>query len=854
MFDVPNSDAFHAVALFLFTKLDPSRAAVMFRECLLQEHKKGDLVFRKQCFTWLKEISEKSRSTFPQIAASLFLSPGGPKFIDVMYRFARYVLIQDIKVNSTGTGIPFADVAELMQDNPYLTKARSRTACNKLLQILQKEDFITRVHKKKAWLLNKEIRNLKLECAGMKLWLLKKKQNHQSKIDKTERIQKVRSMWTFIMDTLASLKTEKEVVDSVLEGRADQYTLDGTNLDIRIPQSLINRIESERDKLCIEEMYEEEKLNFLTIVQLLNEALRIFRDERNQLKSEQHLQYIKNDIKLQSKIVMNLKKMSQKIEQEYFVSTSESVSEKQKEWEMKWTDYLHHSPFCLPTDKDPELCVLPAVQPLYLATKETCESNDFCQHSDSVSGYRLTDCRSICLPNKESSSQIAAGFIQMQPLQSRFGMPIEEILYYSMGFLASSDVSSTEIFNYEKQPASPNILKCRVDESAIVEAGENKDADIIQRERTLREDPLEKARQELAEEVAKAVIHDSPQSSGAGMELERLISVLSSNPFITRKQIPRTPENLLTEIRSSWREAIRSEDLPDTEISSSEKIITETAEIVKTVVQKEISCSTSSSPVTNFDYYPSERKSYLSCMELSPEKQMKINHVSRSSVKETTGISEGERIEKQELENIMNKTETATFEKKSIDTQDSSSEKRRIVLSPKHSEDSFMDRIQLFDSSFDSHKPAQLGVLHGILSDPGQSPSSQLDFDTLNNKYLPDSKTSEREISIDLESVLGRYETLKRTLSRNEEELKTPTADESLNLDLDSPLVDTEISDPEKTFCLDEDFLKPVSPPIASSESKPSLSPLLRRSKYLERLASALHRTPFDSVHELKGK
>uniref|UniRef100_A0A8C7EFB9 HAUS augmin like complex subunit 6 n=1 Tax=Nothoprocta perdicaria TaxID=30464 RepID=A0A8C7EFB9_NOTPE len=704
MFDAPNNEAFHTIALFLFTKLDPSRAAEMFRDCSLPGDRKGDPEFRKQCFTWLKEIAEEDRSTFPQIAASLFLSAGGPKFIDLMYQFARYVLIQDIKVNSVGTDIPFANIDNLIQDDPYLTKARCRTACNKLLQMLQKEDYIIREHKKKHF-----------TCFFSSLLI------------------KVRNMWTFVMDTLSSLKMEKEVVDSVLDGRADQYALDGTNFDITIPQVLINRIEGERHKI-----HEEEKLNFLTIVQLLNEALRIFRDEFNQLKSKEHLQYIRNEIEFQMLI------------------------------------------------------------PLLF------------------------------------------GFFVVVALHASFDLEFK--------------VLSTENFIWEEQPASANMLKDGVDEPTIEETGKNKDAHIIQRECPLREDSLEKAQQQLAEEVAKAVMYDSPQSSGEkGAELEDLISSLSSNPFITRKQIPRTPENLLTEIRSSWREAIRSEDSTDTEMLSSE-VITETPKAVKAVVQKSIPNSTSS-PVINFDYYHSERKSHLSCIELSPERQIKINHVSRSSVKETTRISENDRIEKQELENILNKTETVPYEKKSIDTQDSSSENRRRILSPEHLEDSFMDRIQLFSSSFDSHEPAQLGMFREILSDPGQSPSSELNFDIPDNIYLPGSRENERDISVDLESVLSRYETLKRTLSRSEEE-QTPAADESLNCfsDLDFIRVDTEGTDLEKTFYLDEDFLNTLSSPVTFSESNPSLSPLLVRSRYLERMVSALNRMPFDSVHKLKDE
>lgn len=46
-------------------------------------------------------------------------------------------------------------------------------------------------------------------------------------------------------------------------------------------------------------------------------------------------------------------------------------------------------------------------------------------------------------------------------------------------------------------------------------------------------------------QVAKSVVSESPQNGeGKGMALEDLISSLSFNPFLVRKEIPRTPENL----------------------------------------------------------------------------------------------------------------------------------------------------------------------------------------------------------------------------------------------------------------------------------------------------------------------
>ncbi|PNJ81751.1 HAUS6 isoform 3, partial [Pongo abelii] len=74
-------------------------------------------------------------------------------------------------------------------------------------------------------------------------------------------------------------------------------------------------------------------------------------------------------------------------------------------------------------------------------------------------------------------------------------------------------------------------------------------------------DPFQKEQDHLVEEVARAVLSDSPQlSEGKEIKLEELIDSLGSNPFLTRNQIPRTPENLITEIRSSWRKAIEMEE------------------------------------------------------------------------------------------------------------------------------------------------------------------------------------------------------------------------------------------------------------------------------------------------------
>ncbi|NXM57661.1 HAUS6 protein, partial [Illadopsis cleaveri] len=74
----------------------------------------------------------------------------GAKFVHMVYCFARYVMIEDMKKRSVGTGIPFAEAVMWRPEDMYIAKARHRVAYNKLLQMLQREDFVTQEYKKKV--------------------------------------------------------------------------------------------------------------------------------------------------------------------------------------------------------------------------------------------------------------------------------------------------------------------------------------------------------------------------------------------------------------------------------------------------------------------------------------------------------------------------------------------------------------------------------------------------------------------------------------------------------------------------------------------------------------------------------
>ncbi|NXH86080.1 HAUS6 protein, partial [Edolisoma coerulescens] len=73
----------------------------------------------------------------------------GAKFVHIAYSLARYVMIEDMKKLSVGTGIPFAEAVMWRPKDTYMANARHRVAYNKLLQNLQRQVFVNQEYWKK---------------------------------------------------------------------------------------------------------------------------------------------------------------------------------------------------------------------------------------------------------------------------------------------------------------------------------------------------------------------------------------------------------------------------------------------------------------------------------------------------------------------------------------------------------------------------------------------------------------------------------------------------------------------------------------------------------------------------------
>uniref|UniRef100_A0A8C0IG96 HAUS augmin like complex subunit 6 n=1 Tax=Bubo bubo TaxID=30461 RepID=A0A8C0IG96_BUBBB len=581
---------------------------------------------------------------------------------------------------------------------------------------------------------------------------------------------KVRSMWTLTMEMLTSLKKEKEVVDSVLdvlEGSVGQCILDGTNVVFSVPQLLARRLESDMLQPCTGNVYEAEKLNFLTVIQLLNEALRTLRDEHCQFELNLH-EVVENSIKPFNELLQRLE------------AKSGSISRKQEDWEVKWKSFLVLSPFNLILDQNP------------VSTEESGDARLF----------------------------------------RSFG---EWDLYRAI-----TDRDKAVIILLSQDLPFSNILQ-----------------------------------------VAKTVISGSPQSGeGKGMALDDLISSMAFNPFLTRHQIPRTPENLLTEIRSSWRKAIQTEGSSDIELAPTEVMIEapmDARPIMQKVADSRFVCTT-----PNFDPPLSEGESQLSSVEFGPQEQMGISHVFESPASETSGMQESARTKEQELKYIiLNRSsvddpeeQTLQYVEKSMNTPDICSENnsRTNVLPSDHFQGSIMNSMQYWNLSpllsSTSPEAGQLGILDETLPeelgnfDSNKSANSELDSDVIDSTYLAGGSENKGDIQkskLDLQSPFNTYEVTKKSASRSEEELhQTGNGGESVSCRSDLSLAPEkrekgELCSPSELFSLDEEFTKTPSPQ-SHNERKYSLSSLLVSCQHLEEMASMVNEIPPDLIHKLKGK
>lgn len=395
-------------------------------------------------------------------------------------------------------------------------------------------------------------------------------------------------------------------------------------------------------------------------------------------------------------------------------------------------------------------------------------------------------------------------------------------------------------------------------------------------------DPFQKEQDHLVEEVARAVLSDSPQpSKGKEVKLEELVDSLVSNPFLTRNQIPRTPENLISEIRSSWRKAVEMEDNRSTEpiqvdAEHREEVLPESLPVLHNPREISRTSFLSASTVSNSGHsHLPEEKVVSDCLKCVPQKHVVTSHIGGPSTQNQSDLLSKKIMCKQGLE-------CAALQNKLLETSQTETVSpavgtRRVVMGSNEEESSldhlqasykepFMHKSMLWDSfqvssgtSSRSLKDIDFGILHETLPEEvgnlslNSSSSTEANFKLESNSPMhsgifPEDVVGERpttpESDCNLQAICRRYEALKKSLfkEREESDLSNPETLEGHKPELSSIPTNMQTDDMLDflgTHDLHVDYTKP-SLRMSLGERKRSLSPLIKFSPVEQRLKTAI--------------
>ncbi|XP_031233662.1 HAUS augmin-like complex subunit 6 isoform X2 [Mastomys coucha] len=855
MFDKLNRDAFHIVSYFLFKTLDESLAKEVFRDCWPPFDQKRDVEFRKHCCEWLKEISAECGSSFPQVVGSLLISPGGPKFIHLMYQFARYVAIKYIKTRSNNS-LHFAETFNAKPQDMHKCLARSHVARNRFLQILQREHYVIQKYQDNAHLSVKQVRNARSECMGLQNQI-KRMEPYDDKSNLQEKIQKVRSLWVSVNETLMVVEKEREVISSLF-GFVNQYALDGAHVAVNIPRLLLDRLEEQMCQLQIGNVYEAGKLNLVTIIQLLNEVLKIMKYEHckaGQARLTIDLHYLEKETKFQRERLSDMKHMRHKVK-ENVTAIRQSIVEKEGRWHMKWKDFLGVSPFRLTKGGPAAVDLLPPMSPL-----------SFDPVSEEVYAKSILLKYPASLPDSHKEPKQQSGSRREVHTPGSVCDGANSSVPFPLQCTSSSDTNSFTLLEKdpnvrtptEKNMTSKKIADSDVEDSALSDIAKNTQHSVFRGSLPVKKsDPFQKEQDRLVDEVARVVLSDSPQlSEGKEVELEYLIDTLISDPFLTRKQIPRTPENLKADIRSSWRKAVETEDNRSSGVilvdAKAREMSSESSPMLHS--QREFSLAIFS-PDFDRSYLP-EEKAVPDQLKGVPQKHLVTSQISEPPTEDVSDLKNKKMICKQDLEcattmlpGTRQKEAFSSVVGSGIDVMGRSKEDCVPILD--HSQASCSEpsthKTLLWDSF---QRLSGIGILHETLPEEvgrlslNSSTSSETAFKLEPRSYVHSDASPDdvgKGLDSNLQALLTSYEALKKSLSkiRKESHLSNPRTLEQHKAELSPVVKDVQADD---TFWDSRDLFMDSTKPsshMSFDEETQTVSPLTKAFLVEQKLRTTL--------------
>lgn len=311
MFDLPNRRGAEEILYFLFSRLHPVMCKEEFRNCWPIGDKQQEQMFRRVCNNWLSNINkEEPEAMLPRISPSLFLTPGGAKFYQLLYRFSRYVILQvsdkengmkDSEKHRYPTLTPEnKELADNMADTMIGCVIRGRNSflytSNEIVSLNRQWKDQSNEMVKEYRKLNKEIRDTELKirdqiqkssemsaARGSPVARKRRSKSYEPDFDpkstqRSQKVHEVRSLWKQLDGFLVSEASEREVIESIVDRSLTKYRIDSAHIPIKVPDLLLRECEKEIRKRHVDNTFHHGKLNLVSLLQLWNLCLHLLQD------------------------------------------------------------------------------------------------------------------------------------------------------------------------------------------------------------------------------------------------------------------------------------------------------------------------------------------------------------------------------------------------------------------------------------------------------------------------------------------------------------------------------------------------------------------------------------------------
>ncbi|XP_076000026.1 HAUS augmin-like complex subunit 6 [Genypterus blacodes] len=551
MFDKPNKDAFYIVINFLLEKLNPTRFHEAYRHCWPVLNHKADAEFRKVTCAWLREVMDESSNAGYKVVASLLLSPGGPRFISLMLHLANHVMLHEMKTFTTDESWA-PEAAAAPSSSLDMAVKRHKLVHNRFLRTAVEQDSLLQGYQRRAHLLVKSMRDIRAENTKYDE-LLKRHSSDgaQEGTSTAEKTEKVRALWSAIDGMLSAIKEEQHAVDCVLKGDVDRYVLDGTDGALKIPRILLERIERLPHQLSAGNMYEGGQLNLLCVLELTNHALQLLRDKRSHVGGAPPAQlnphFLQEKCQQMARVVQDLNLLRQRISKEEIPEVGSAIRELEVEWNKKWMDTLKDVPLASFLNDDLALGLLSPMAPLSFtpAAEASYKNGVFSQYPAKL------------LEGTPAESKTLEGVVtNYSSLKSSSPVTVEKVdAAPAPEVISRANTSLDWLFD---TPSPHTMTSLPPIQASVTKTPRAHSKVLTTRTQT---QILDWECDNLANQFADAVTTASPvEGSFKALELEDLLGTLRGDPFSTKKQLPRTPESLIMDVKSSWRKAMEEDE------------------------------------------------------------------------------------------------------------------------------------------------------------------------------------------------------------------------------------------------------------------------------------------------------